>query len=70
MAQERIPDAPPRTRMERIPAPPDKVIDPKDPYAQRRYQVRKRGGAFGDRTKMDPDVVTRKTTTRKAMVKT
>lgn len=50
-------------------APPEKVIDPKSPYAQRQFQIRKRGGAFGDRTKMDPDVVTRKTG-RKAMVKT
>lgn len=69
MAQERIPDAPPKTRMERIPAAQDKVIDPKDPYAQRRYQIKKRGGYYSDRTKTDPDVATRKSY-RKAMVKT
>lgn len=69
MPQERIPDAPPKTRTEIMKAPPEKVIDPKDPYAQRKFQIRKRGGIFGDRAKMDPDVVTRKTS-RKAMVKT
>lgn len=47
------------------------VIDPKDPQAQRRFQVQQRGGAYSDRIRIDPN--TRRywnKQSRKAMVKT
>lgn len=45
-----------RNSMQIEPAPnsPGEVIDPKDPNAQRRFQVQQRGGAYSDRVKVDP----------------
>lgn len=62
-----------RIVIEPAPNSPGVVIDPKDPQAQRKFQVQQRGGAYSDRVRIDPyakKYLAKRMGQRKAMVKT
>lgn len=43
-----------RILIEPAPNSPGTVIDPKDPMAQRKFEIQQRGGTYNDRIKIDP----------------
>lgn len=43
-----------RITIEPAPDSPGEVIDPRDPDAQRRFQIQQRGGTYNDRIRIDP----------------
>jgi len=47
----------------------EEVINPKDPGASRKFQMQRRGGAFSDRIKIDPDAPVRRAARRKGRVR-